>query len=400
MPKGRNYYKRKKQAQQDKYTEIQKRSKEYLDEKTPDDQTSLFDRLGNQDPRVREMAYITLSTIDINPTRGLTDEIFNDEMTKRIVKSLDEPIKKNALCVFAAISNVLNTADLHNKSEVLESFFKFGLLDIHQHITKIAQELTDNFEKVHNSDFEKSLLYIENAFKLLDTVAVLESICVDENLEFISQHEGILETSIQIMISKECDYIKADKIWVNEATLYWVSHFLYSLTKENPALCDKLKGVKDIEGYVTSVLSNIDESNVHICSNLSGLSFNLCLEEFLADVNNSEVYAKLVHVPITKVLIGMNTPQYEFNQSFAENMEHIKEALSGENEDEESINTDNKPSSTKLALMMSDFLNGMSSQVTKWKNFALGNVNSLEILSQILQEIGKNIHNNFHRPKR
>lgn len=87
----------------------------------------------------------------------------------------------------------------------------------------------------------------------------------------------------------------------------------------------------------------------------------------------------------------MNTPQCEFNQSFAENMEHIKEALSGDNEEEESINTENKPSSAKLALMMSDFLNGMSSQVTKWKNFALGNVNSLEILSQILQEIGNQI---------
>lgn len=312
-------------------------------------------------------------------------------MTKRVVKSLEDPIKKNALCVFAAIMNVLNSADMHNKSEVLEAYFKFGLLDVHKHITRMAQELTENFEKVHNTDYEKSLLYIENAFKLLDSISVLESICVDENLEFISQHEGILETSIQIMISKECDYIKPGKIWVNEAILYWVSHFLYSLTKENKPLCDKLKGVKDIEKYITSALSEIDESNVHICSNLSGLSFNLCLEEFLANINESDVYARFVHVPITKILIGMNTPQSEFNQSFAENMEHIKEALSGDNEEEESINTENKPSSAKLALMMSDFLNGMSSQVTKWKNFALGNVNSLEILCQILQEIGNQI---------
>lgn len=243
--------------------------------KTPDDQKSLYDRLGNQDPRVREVAYITLSTIEINPNRGLSDEVYNDEMTKRVVKSLEDPIKKNALCVFAAIMNVLNSADMHNKSEVLEAYLKYGLLDVHKQITRMAQELTDNFEKVHNSDYEKSLLYIENAFKLLDSISVLESICVDENLEFISQHEGILETSIQIMISKECDYIKPGKVWVSEAILYWVTHFLYSLTKENKPLCDKLKGVKDIEEYITSALSEIDESNAHICSNLSGLSFNL-----------------------------------------------------------------------------------------------------------------------------
>jgi len=191
------------------------------------------------------------------------------------------------------------------------------------------------------------------------------------------------------MISKECDYVKEDKIWVNESILYWLTHFLSSLTKENPNLCNKIREIKEIEEYITSALSALDESNVHICSNLSGLSFNLCSLDFSQKLSESEAYVKFVHVPLNKILIGMATPQQEFNENFAENMEHIKGALSSNNEDEETRTNEPTTSHAKLSQMMSDFLNEMSGQVKNWKNFAIGHMNALEILSQILLEIGE-----------
>ncbi|CAI2361021.1 unnamed protein product [Moneuplotes crassus] len=389
MPKHRSRKAGKKQIQQAKFREIQKRAKEYFAENTPDDQKSLYDRIGNQDPKVREMAYITLSTIDINPLRGLGVEIFNDEMTKRVIDSLNDPIRKNSLCVFASISNILNSADLYNKPEVLASYLEKGLLDvIKDNLVNIGVELTSNWGKMHKNDTDKALLYIENSYKLLDTIVVLESICVEENLDFISQHEGLLETTIQIMISKECDYVKEDKIWVNESILYWLTHFLYSLTKDNPGLCDKIRDVSDIGEYITSAISSLEESNIHICSNLSGLSFNLSSGEFIEKLSESESYVNFVHIPATKILIGMNSPQYEFNENFSDNIEHIKGSLSSNNEEEETISNTPPVSNDKLSQIISDFLNEMSGQVKKWKNFAIGHMNALEILSQVLVGLG------------
>ena len=179
MAKGRKLNKtgRRKQIQQEKFKEIQKNAKLYFSQETPDDQKSLYDRLGNQDSKVREMAYITLSTIDINPNRGLSNEIFTTDMTKRVIQSLNDPIRKNSLCVFGAISNILNSADLHNKPEVLEEYLKNGLLNIiHENLQGIGVELTENWGKMHNNDFEKALLFVENAYKLLDTIVLLEII--------------------------------------------------------------------------------------------------------------------------------------------------------------------------------------------------------------------------------
>lgn len=389
MPKNRNYRKNQQQQKPKKQSDIQKKEKSVFEERKPDDQKSLVDRLTNQDAKVREMAYITLSTIEIKPNHEVGKEIFSTIMTEKVVAALSDPIRKNALCVFGAISNILTAADLSNRGDVLENYFQYGLLDtLSENVIKIGQEITENWEKMHNSDVEKSLLYVESAFRLLDTLVLLESICVEDNLDFISKHDTLLEVSIQILTSQECAYIKKTKIWANEAILYWISHFLYSLTKENPKLCAKLSGVKDLEEYIVNALDNLDDSNLHICANLSGLSLNLCFEDFKKELGSSQVFTTLVQIPLSKILIGMNSPQYEFTESFAENLEHIKGALSSNNEEEESITNETKPSNTKLAQMLSDFLNEMSTQVRKWKNFSLGNITALEIYNQILSDKG------------
>lgn len=392
MPKHRNSKQNRKKAQEAKVKEIQKQAKEYFEQRKPDDQKSLYDRLGNQDAKVRETAYITLSTIDVATNRGICNEIFDDAMTQRIVKSLSDPIRKNALCVFAAISNVLTSADLIDRKDVLEAYLKHGLIDdLSTNIRAIAVELTENWDKMHNNDVEKFLLYIENAYKLLDTIVLLESICVEDSLDYISQHENMIEMTLQIMMSKQCEYIKEGRIWLNTDILYWITHFMFSLTKENPALCDKLKGVEEIGNYIQEALSSMEESNIHICSNLCGLSFNLSQDDFKEKLEHSEAFLNFVHQPLCKILVGMNSPQAEFNDNFAENLESIKEALSSNNEEdkEESISNEKQPSSAKLSQMLSDFLNEMSSQVKKWKNFALGNVTALEIYSHILADKGK-----------
>mmetsp|Transcript_37703 Transcript_37703/g.37245 ORF Transcript_37703/g.37245 Transcript_37703/m.37245 type:complete len:152 (-) Transcript_37703:172-627(-) len=84
----------------------------------------------------------------------------------------------------------------------------------------------------------------------------------------------------------------------------------------------------------------------------------------------------------------MNSPQYEFNENFSDNIEHIKGSLSSNNEEEETISNTPPVSNDKLSQIISDFLNEMSGQVKKWKNFAIGHMNALEILSQVLVGLG------------
>lgn len=212
---------------------------------------------------------------------------------------------------------------------------------------------------------------------------------MDENLDFISQHDGLLELTINIMTSKECDYVKQGEMWANEGIIYWITHFLYSLTKDNPQLCAKLKGVEDIQNYITTAIEKLEESNIHICSNLSGLAWNLLQTENGESATLSEEAYKYVITPMKTILTSMASPQVEFNENFSENLESITGALSSNNEDEESITNDPKPTSAKLTQMLSDFLNEMGTQVKRWKNYALGNVTALELYSQILNDTGK-----------
>lgn len=85
----------------------------------------------------------------------------------------------------------------------------------------------------------------------------------------------------------------------------------------------------------------------------------------------------------------MKSPQMEFNENFTENIESIKEAISSNNEDEESITNEKKPTNAKLTQMLSDFLNEMSTQVKKWKNFSLSNITAFEILKDIVHHLSK-----------
>jgi hypothetical protein len=219
----------------------------------------------------------------------------------------------------------------------------------------------------------------------IDCVVLLEGIWMGKALEYLNKHEGLLEMSVNLMVSKEWEYLKQDRNWINENVLYQITHFMYSLTKENKELWGILSGIQDIGDYIKNAIENMNESNIHIVANLCGLSFNLWQEEFYQQYGQSEAFVTLVQQPLTKIIVLMKSPQLEFNEGFAENLEHIKEAISSNNEDEESISNEaKKPTSAKLAQMMSDFLNEMGVQVKKWKNYSLGNITALEILSQIL----------------
>lgn len=158
--------------------EIQKQFlNNYIEHETPDDQKTLYDRLGNQDPKIREMAYITLSTLYFNSIRGMNDEIFSDSMTKRIVQALSDPIKKNALCVFGIISNILTAADLMNKMEILTKYLQNELIDtIAMNVIQNVSEIDSMGHEMSNSDLERSVWYVEEAFKLLDTIVSLPGI--------------------------------------------------------------------------------------------------------------------------------------------------------------------------------------------------------------------------------
>ena len=384
--KGKN----KNKKQTEKTRDIKKKPKEYFSEKKSDDQKSLSDRISNQDPKIREIAYIALSTFEISSNKEVADEVFSDEVTQKIINALNDPIRKNALCVFSAIGNVLTASDFWNKIEVLESYLKFGLLDVLcKNIKAFAIEITESKSKLYGGDLERSLTYIEESFKLLDTIVLLEGIWVEGNLDFVSQHESLLEMSIEIMISKECEYIKKNQLWINESIIYWVTHFIYSLSKDNLSLCAKLKSVQELEEYMILAHDSMNETNAHIWANLSGLWFNLWIEEggrFQAD---SELFVKHVQAPILKILVEMKSPQVEFNENFTENIESIKEAISSNNEDEESITNEKKPTNAKLTQMLSDFLNEMSTQVKKWKNFSLSNITAFEILKDIVHHLSK-----------
>lgn len=223
---------------------------------------------------------------------------------------------------------------------------------------------------------------------------LLEGICIDANLEAINQHDGILELAINIMTSSECEYIKPDRIWANESILFWVTHFLFSLTKENSSLCDKLGKVAEIKDYLEQGIGKLDATNINIISNLSGLSYNLCQSEFKEKLGNSGVFTQLVQQPIMKILVDMRSPQVEFKESFAENLAHARDAISSNNEDEEAISNEPKPSGAKLAQMMSDFLTEMGTEIKKWKNYSIGNITALEVISQLLSDGGKCLYFN------
>lgn len=105
--KGKN----KNKKQTEKTRDIKKKPKEYFSEKKSDDQKSLSDRISNQDPKIREIAYIALSTFEISSNKEVADEVFSDEVTQKIINALNDPIRKNALCVFSAIGNVLTASD-------------------------------------------------------------------------------------------------------------------------------------------------------------------------------------------------------------------------------------------------------------------------------------------------
>ena len=384
--KGKN----KNKKQTDKTRDIQKKQKEYFSESKPDDQKSLSDRISNQDPKIREIAYITLSTFDITSNREIADEVFSDEISQKVINALNDPIKKNALCIFSAIGNILTTSDYLNKIEVLEFYLKNGLIDtICKNIKAIAIELTESKAKLFGGELEKLLSYIEESYRLLDTIVSLEIVWVEDNLSYISQHETLLEMTIEIMISKEWEFIKKDNLWINESIIYWITHFLYSLSKDNINLCTKLKSLQELEEYMILAHESMDESNSHICVNLSGLCFNLWIEENGRFQTDSELFTKLVHGPILKILTEMKSPQEEFNENFSDNIESIKEAISSNNEDEEEIASEKKPSNAKLTQMLSDFLNEMSTQVKKWKNFSLSNITSFEILKDIVHHMSK-----------
>lgn len=144
---------------------------------TPDDQKTLYDRLGNQDPKIREMAYITLSTLYLGKDQALNNEVFSEYMTKRIIKALSDPIRKNALCVFGIINNILTAADLMNKPEVLAEYVKQGLFDtICENVKTCVEEVDKMGDDMTNSDLERTIFYIEEAFKLLQAIVSCASI--------------------------------------------------------------------------------------------------------------------------------------------------------------------------------------------------------------------------------
>ena len=168
MPKNRNWRNNKKRNHPTKEADISKPLTELFDRKIPDDQKSLLDRLSNQDAKVREMAYITLSTVDLFRNKTIQAEIFSPQASEIVVKSISDPLRKNSLCAFAAIVNVLNSADLTSNEQLLSDYIKIGLLDdIYKNVREVAVQLTENWNVMHNKDLEKLLLYIENSFNLL-----------------------------------------------------------------------------------------------------------------------------------------------------------------------------------------------------------------------------------------
>lgn len=73
----------------------------------------------------------------------------------------------------------------------------------------------------------------------------------------ISQHDKLLEMTINLIV-------KPNKLLLNGSLMYWLTHFLYSLSKDNPDLCMKLKDVEDLDNFIQQGLSELSETNVHI----------------------------------------------------------------------------------------------------------------------------------------
>jgi hypothetical protein len=169
MPKHRNYKKSQKKCSPPAKKEIQKTFLETsLPSSISDDQKSLSSRLTNQDSKIRENSYITVSTIDLLRNKSLREEMFSSEITKILVKALQEPIMKNALWVFAALKNVLETADLEQREDVLEEYLEVGLVEvIVDRVTEIGRVIWENWEVLRGGDLEKSLMFVEGAYGLL-----------------------------------------------------------------------------------------------------------------------------------------------------------------------------------------------------------------------------------------
>lgn len=182
--------------------------------------------------------------------------------------------------------------------------------------------------------------------------------------------------------------VKPNKLLLKGCLMYWMTNFLYTLSQDNPEICAKLKGVEELDSFIQQGINSLDQTNIHICANLVGLSANMYLSEFgIADLE-SDVFRNYIQTPLTQILAHYSSPQQEFTTNFSENLESIKESLSSANECsemEEAMGQEKPPpSNEKLAQIFTNFLNEMSVQVSLWKNYAIGNNTAMEVLKEIV----------------